>query len=368
MIPEKSSQKKIVIAAGGTGGHIFPALSVAQALKSRHPDVPLLWIGTYRSREVELCKRNDIPIMILDVVGITRRLSFGVIIAAVTFARAVFSVMRLFRKDRPRAVIAFGGYVCAPVLAAAVLKKIPIYLHEQNTVAGLVNRLFSRYSRKMFLGFPLAGKTVIAGNTEVTGTPVRTGVESYEHFCYPAALERTKKTVLISGGSQGAQSMNDCLVEPVKKWAAVEGLQIIWQTGAPSCEDITAKFKQMKNVLVVATLDDLYPYYAVSKLVVGRAGASTLAEISFFGLPCVMIPLPWAAENHQWVNAGLVETQGWGIRVAQDGQCGQNIEKAVAVILSDEKKYDAMSMKALDYSPAEAADKIARAMAKDLGL
>jgi UDP-N-acetylglucosamine--N-acetylmuramyl-(pentapeptide) pyrophosphoryl-undecaprenol N-acetylglucosamine transferase len=364
---QKSSQKKIVIAAGGTGGHIFPALSVALALKSRYPAAALLWIGTYRSREVELCKKHGIPIMILDVIGIARRFSLTAVIAALTFARAVVSVVFQFRRDRPLAVIAFGGYVCAPVLAAAVIKKVPIYLHEQNTVAGLVNRLFSRYAAKMFLGFPLAGSGTIAGASEVTGTPVRTGVTSFETFPYPSGFDIKKKAVLISGGSQGAKSMNDCLIEPAAAWAG-SGMQVIWQTGLPSYEDLSAKFKGTKNMFVFATLDDLYPYYAVSKLVICRAGASTLSEISYFGLPCVMIPLPWAAENHQWVNAGLVQTQGWGIRVAQEEQCGTNVEKAVRSILSDEKKYNEMCMKALDNSPADAAEKIARILAKDMGL
>ncbi len=362
-----TAPKKIVIAAGGTGGHIFPALSVAQALRERYSDIALLWIGTYRSRETELCKKNGIPIMILDVVGISRKVSFRIIVAIVTFLRAVVSVKRQFRRDRPIAIVAFGGYVCAPVLSAAVLKKIPFYLHEQNTIAGLVNRIFSRYSRRMFLGFPLAGKTTVKATTEVTGTPVRTGVGSYEKFSYPAGLDRTKKTVLICGGSQGAKSMNDGLAGAVTKWTQ-HGLQVIWQTGEPSHTDIMQKFSQNKDVFVFPTLDDLYPYYAVSKLVVGRAGASTLAEVSFFGLPCVMVPLPWAAENHQWMNAGLVESQGWGIRVAQDGRCGENVAKTVETILSDEKRYNAMCMKALDNSPSDAAEKIARALAKDLDL
>jgi UDP-N-acetylglucosamine--N-acetylmuramyl-(pentapeptide) pyrophosphoryl-undecaprenol N-acetylglucosamine transferase len=362
-----TAPKKIVIAAGGTGGHIFPALSVAQVLRARYSDIALLWIGTDRSRETELCKKNGIPIMILDVIGITRKLSLRAVIAVFTFLRGAVSVMHQFRRDRPLAVVAFGGYVCAPVLTAAFIKKIPFYLHEQNTVAGLVNRIFSKSCRKMFLGFPLAGNSGLSASTEVTGTPVRIGVKSYENFPYPPGLDRTKKTILISGGSQGAKSMNDSLAGAVEKWAA-GGLQVIWQTGEVSYKEIAAKFGQGGNVFVFTALDDLYPYYAVSRLVVCRAGASTLAEVSFFGLPCVMVPLPWAAENHQWVNAGLVESQGWGIRVAQDHGCGENVEKAVVSILSDEKKHSAMSMKALDNSSSDAAEKISLALAKDLGL
>ncbi len=359
--------KTIVIAAGGTGGHIFPALSVAQALKKGQTPVSLLWIGTYRSREVELCKKNNIPIMILDVIGLKRRVSFQAVVAAVTFVRAIVGVMCQFTKHRPEAVIAFGGYVCAPVLAAAVVKKIPIYLQEQNTVAGMVNRFFSRYAKRVFLGFPLAGKVQSLQRSEVTGTPVRTQVQSFDGFPYPKALDRSRKSILICGGSQGAQSMNESLVESVAQWSS-QGMQIIWQTGTASYKTVESRFKTDKNVLVFETLDDLYPYYAVSKIIIGRAGASTLAEIAYFGLPCIVIPLPWAAENHQWVNAGLVQMLGWGIRIKQDAATGKNISAAVAVLLSDDHKYNAMCMKALDNSPAEAADKIVSAIKKDLKL
>jgi UDP-N-acetylglucosamine--N-acetylmuramyl-(pentapeptide) pyrophosphoryl-undecaprenol N-acetylglucosamine transferase len=264
-------------------------------------------------------------------------------------------------------VVAFGGYVCAPVLSAAFLARVPYFLQEQNTIPGLVNRLFARGACRMFLGLPLAGKGRSYSRCEVTGTPVRQGERSYQEHPYPKGLDRTKKTVLICGGSQGAQSMNEKLTGVVGKWAA-NGLQVVWQTGASSHTSISALFNRQRSVFVFATLKDLYPYYAVSKLVIGRAGASTLAEVSYFGLPCVLIPLPWAAENHQWVNAGLVESQGWGIRVAQDDVCGENVEKAVTTILSEENNYNAMCMKALDNSPADAAAKIAGALAKELGL
>jgi UDP-N-acetylglucosamine--N-acetylmuramyl-(pentapeptide) pyrophosphoryl-undecaprenol N-acetylglucosamine transferase len=359
--------KKIVIAAGGTGGHIFPALSVALVMKQAYKDVSLEWIGTGRSREIELCRKHGIPIVELDVVGMKRGVGLATIASLMTFVRAVFTILNRFCTERPLAVVAFGGYVCAPVLAAAVLKKVPVFLHEQNTIAGLVNRMFSRFARKLFLGFPLAGKAVMSTAAEITGTPVRVDVPSYTGFPYPQGLDRTKKTILICGGSQGAQSMNDCLPDVVRQWASA-GIQVVWQTGATSYDGIAAMFEKEKNVFTFATIDDLYPYYAISKLVVGRAGASTLAEISYFGLPCVLVPLPWAAENHQWVNAGLVEAQGWGIRVQQDGECGRNVGNAVAAILSDEKIYDTMSMKALDNSPGEAAGKIVASIAKELDL
>jgi UDP-N-acetylglucosamine--N-acetylmuramyl-(pentapeptide) pyrophosphoryl-undecaprenol N-acetylglucosamine transferase len=361
------TQRDIVIAAGGTGGHIFPALSVALELKRRNNPPSLTWIGTSRSREMELCRDNGIPMEVLDVEGIKRALSPGVVRAAVRFLQAVIRMMKRFGCAKPDAVIAFGGYVCAPVLAAAFLKRVPYFLHEQNTVTGLVNRVFAGGARRMFLGFPLAGKRLPRARTVVTGTPVRFGGKTYEGHLYPDGLDRTKKVILICGGSQGAQSMNERLEAAVSSWAS-GGRQIVWQTGAPSYEGLAKKFIMYKNVFVYAMLADLYPFYAVAKLVIGRAGASTLAEVSYFGLPCVLIPLPWAAENHQWVNAGLVESQGWGIRVAQDAACGATVEKAVATILSDENKYNVMCMKALDNSPVDAAAKIAGMLVQDLGL
>jgi UDP-N-acetylglucosamine--N-acetylmuramyl-(pentapeptide) pyrophosphoryl-undecaprenol N-acetylglucosamine transferase len=361
------SNPLIVIAAGGTGGHIFPALSVALALRQQAGRASLLWVGTSRSREKELCERNNIPLEILDVEGIRRALSLSVARAIVRFIKAVFAMMKRFGKNRPAAVVAFGGYVCAPVLSAARLRGVPYYLQEQNTIPGLVNRLFARKAARTFLGFPLAGRHRLAGSIEVTGTPVRPGEKSYEGFKYPDGFDKMKKAILISGGSQGAQSMNALLVASVNKWAS-SGMQVIWQTGGPSFAELSDRFKPQRKVFLFAAIDDLYPFYAVSKLVIGRAGASTLSEVSYFGLPCVLIPLPWAAENHQWVNAGLVESQGWGIRVAQNDSCGANVEKAVETILANENTYNAMCMKALDNSPADAARKIAQALLKDLGL
>jgi UDP-N-acetylglucosamine--N-acetylmuramyl-(pentapeptide) pyrophosphoryl-undecaprenol N-acetylglucosamine transferase len=152
------SNLKIVIAAGGTGGHIFPALSLALELKARFAPASLLWIGTSRSREKELCEKNGIALKILDVEGIKRAMSLTVVRAVVRFVKAVFGMILLFGKNRPAAVVAFGGYVCAPVLSAACVLRMPYYLQEQNTIPGLVNRVFARGAARIFLGFPLAGK------------------------------------------------------------------------------------------------------------------------------------------------------------------------------------------------------------------
>jgi UDP-N-acetylglucosamine--N-acetylmuramyl-(pentapeptide) pyrophosphoryl-undecaprenol N-acetylglucosamine transferase len=143
----------------------------------------------------------------------------------------------------------------------------------------------------------------------------------------------------------------------VKRWIA-RGFQVVWQTGNAGYAEVVQSVGSKGEAFIFSSIDDLYPYYAVAKIVIGRAGASTLAEIAYFGLPCILIPLPWATENHQWMNAGIVETQGWGIRVKQDEQCCSQVEEAITNILADEGMFETMSRKALDHSPANAAKTI----------
>jgi UDP-N-acetylglucosamine--N-acetylmuramyl-(pentapeptide) pyrophosphoryl-undecaprenol N-acetylglucosamine transferase len=356
---EKS--KKIVIVAGGTGGHVFPALACGQELKRQCPDVALQWVGTDRSRERELCNKNAIPFRQLTARGLVRSLSPRNVGAALDFLRGTMTMRTEFRRERPTAVIAFGGYVCAPVLMAARLSGVPYFLQEQNTVPGLVNRLFASGARCSFLGFELAGRKRLAGATRVTGTPVRQVSGRYDGFAYPTGFNRSKTTVLISGGSQGAASMNTALIEPVKRIIG-KGIQVVWQTGAASNAEIIKKIGRRKNAFIFESIDDLYPFYSRARCVVCRAGASTLSEAAYFGLPCVMVPLPWAAENHQWINAGLVESQGWGVRVAQSEQCGEKVLAAVTEIITDDAVIERMSRQALNNSPVNAATDIVKAI------
>lgn len=345
---------KVLIAAGGTGGHIFPALSVALEWKVRYPDDTLLWVGTSRNRERELCERHDIPLHMLDVTGLKRTLGPAMIASLGRFLKAVSRMKSLLLKEKPDAVLAFGGYVSGPVLAAAWMRHVPFYLHEQNTVPGLVNRIFCRGARRTFLGMPLALGWKLRGRTQVVGTPVRTCGHGFGDERYPEDIDRGAPTVLICGGSQGAQSMNRALVGQVKQWLR-DDIQVVWQTGDVSLQEMRDVVGEHHRLFMYATISDLYPFYAIADVVVGRSGASTLAEIAYFGLPCVLIPLPWSAENHQWMNAAQVEAQGWGVRVTQDDACGDEVGRQVKRILEDPGLKERMSQHALDGSSAGAA-------------
>jgi UDP-N-acetylglucosamine--N-acetylmuramyl-(pentapeptide) pyrophosphoryl-undecaprenol N-acetylglucosamine transferase len=251
------------------------------------------------------------------------------------------------------------------VLSAALLLRIPYYLNEQNAVPGRVNRFFAFGARCCFLGLPLSARWRLAGRSRITGMPVRPAAASYDGFAYPAGFKRGTATVLICGGSQGAQSMNRCLIEPARRWAA-SGMQIIWQTGIAGFQEIQTEMKRFPHVLVADLIDDLYPYYAAATVMIGRAGASTLAEAALFGLPCIVVPLPWSADNHQWMNAALVKDQGWGVRIKQDAHTGDAVDRALERILGNPGQRETMRRKALECAPVQAARKIAEHLAKDL--
>lgn len=345
---------KVVITAGGTGGHILPALSVAIEFRKQYEDLSLLWIGTSRSREKELCLKYNIELKILEVTGIKRKLHVSSLFAIFKFIYAVVHMRSYFKNNTPDLIIAFGGYVCAPVLAAAKSAKIPYYLQEQNSIPGVVNRYYSSNAQCTFLGYPLHGKWKLKGRSEITGTPIRKVSDDIKNYNYPETIETKLPTIMISGGSQGAASMNEYLIEPVKKFLN-SSIQVIWQTGSYSFDKINSIFGRFPHCYIFSSCDDLYPYYSIANIIICRSGAGTLSEIAYFGLPCIMIPLPWAAEDHQWENAGFVESAGWGIRIAQDEKCSEKTFKSIQMIFKDKNMYERMSQRALDNSPDDAA-------------
>lgn len=338
---------KIVLTAGGTGGHIFPAMAIADEIREKHPETELLWITTNRSNEKEIAERFSIKMLALDVEGIQRKISFQPIKAIFKTIKAIFFMKKLFKKEKPDAIIAFGGYVCASVLWAAKSAKIQYFIQEQNTVAGAVNKLFAKNAKKIFLGMPLNNYSNLMPNSALlTGTPVRKK-DNYKNFEYPAEIDKNKRTILICGGSQGANSMNKVLVKAAH-WFSKNNFQVIWQTGTAGENDIKKEFYGDKNIAVFASFTDLYPYYSIAELLIGRAGAGTISEAELFALPSIFIPLPWSAENHQWYNAGYAENCSWAIRLEQNDEASEKIiEFAEKNMLQKTEIYDKMKASAV---------------------
>ncbi len=351
---------KIVIAAGGTGGHIFPALATVKELQKLDAHNETIWVTTTRSREPELAEQYKVKPLFLDVEGIKRTVSLQPVKAVAKFVKAFFEMKKYLQQNNVERVIAFGGYVCAPVLMAAKVLKIPYFLQEQNSVPGLVNRMFAKGAKKTFLGVPVIEKFTLEGKTELSGTPIRHRESSYSTFKFPIDIPAESKVVLVCGGSQGAQSMNRVLINAVE-WMAEQKIYVIWQSGAPGLSELEEIFKGNKFVYCAASMDDLYPFYDRADLLVGRSGASTISEAALFELPSILIPLPWSAENHQWFNAGFAEKEGWVIRVVQcDETSGHVINAVENLFVKSEITYNEMKQAAQRAARPEAAFEIAR--------
>lgn len=349
---------KIVCVAGGTGGHIFPAVATMKKLQSEGHTV--LWMTTARSNEADIATRYGLPMVSYNVEGIKRKISLQPIRAVFKMIKAIFASKKRLKSEKIDAVIAYGGYVCGPVLFAAKSLKIPFFLHEQNSVPGVVNRYFAKKSKKIFLGLPLAPGYSLDGDCSVVGNPVREKSEDYSDFAFPLDIDPSKKTILICGGSQGAVSMNRVLIDAVKKLSNDE-YQVVWQTGKPGLQEIQDVFAGDKHVKALDSVADLYPYYSIATLLIGRSGASTISEAALFGLPSLFIPLPWSAENHQWFNAGFSEEAGWGIRLEQnDSTSEQIIEFIHRVLIKDPEKFNSMKEAAMLSGKVNAADVVSK--------
>ncbi|MCL1947479.1 MAG: undecaprenyldiphospho-muramoylpentapeptide beta-N-acetylglucosaminyltransferase [Chitinivibrionia bacterium] len=332
---------KIVLVAGGTGGHIFPAMAVADEIRQNRGETQLVWITTNRANEKEIAQRFSIEMLSLNVDGIKRAISFQPIKAIFKLVKAIFFMKKYFKTQKPDAVIAFGGYVCAPVLFAAKANKIPFFIQEQNTVAGAVNKFFAKDAKKIFLGMPLIKDFNAAKNAVVvTGTPVRK-VRNYDNFAFPSSVDKSKRTILICGGSQGAMSMNKALIKAVK-YLSQNDFQIIWQTGSAGENEIKKEFENDKNIAIFATFTDLYPYYSIAEILIGRAGASTISEARLFALPSIFIPLPWSAENHQEHNAQYAQKSGWALCFAQNEETSDKIIDFLETCKKDVEIYKKM--------------------------
>ena len=298
------TQKKILIAAGGTGGHITPAIALAKKFIEQNCQV--LYIGNQHSMEEKLVKAENIDFKAINVQKIYRKLTPKHFLFPFKFIGSVMRSLYIFKEFQPAAFIGVGGFVSGPVAIAASWKKIPIFLQEQNSVPGLTNRLIGKRARKIFLGidqskFP-AEKVIFSGN------PINLQDHQQKIDYKNWGLNPENKTIFILGGSQGSYFINK-LVEPISNKLLQENINIIWQLGNYSFAEFSEKLNNKQNVYAFAYTNEIEKIYNSSDLVIARAGALSLAEIETKRIPAILIPLPTAAENHQYHNALSLQNQ-----------------------------------------------------------
>jgi UDP-N-acetylglucosamine--N-acetylmuramyl-(pentapeptide) pyrophosphoryl-undecaprenol N-acetylglucosamine transferase len=298
--------KKFIIAGGGTGGHIFPAIAIAQALGKMLPDTDFLFVGAKGKMEMEKIPQAGFKIIGLDIAGFNRSALWKNIFLPFKIINSLITARRIIRSFKPDAVIGVGGYSTYPVLRAAQSKGVPTFIHEANSFAGKANQMLAAKAIKIFTGTDGMEKFFPASKIIVTGNPVRSSIYtttiSKEDALSSFGLSNEKKTILIVGGSLGARSINQAISAGLDKLLNTN-LQIIWQTGKLYNEQAQVSVANKLGVWMNDFISDMAGAYAAADIIVSRSGAMSVAEISLIGKPVIFIPYPFAAEDHQRVNA-----------------------------------------------------------------
>jgi len=308
----------VIIAAGGTAGHINPGIAIAQEIKKNNSDVNVIFVGTSYGLEKELVTKAGFEIRLIHSRGLSKnviKLAKSVCLNAI----GIVDTYKLLKELKPVVCIGMGGYVCGPVLfTAKKLLKIPVFIHESNAIAGKTNKLIGKFADGVAVGFEIAKKDFQNENIVVTGNPVRKEFENLK-----ITRNKERKKVLIFGGSQGAKNINDAVAGIISESNGKLPFDLIYATGKKNYEAVANSIKDIKlddSVKVVPYIDDMANVMANSDLVVSRSGAITVSELCFVGIPAVLIPLSTAAENHQEFNAKVMADKGFAT-IITDNEC-----------------------------------------------
>ncbi|MBO0360610.1 undecaprenyldiphospho-muramoylpentapeptide beta-N-acetylglucosaminyltransferase [Hymenobacter sp. BT186] len=297
---------KIIISGGGTGGHIFPAVAIANELRRQQPDAEILFVGANGRMEMTRVPEAGYQIVGLDITGLQRSLTPQNLLFPIRVMRAVRKAGKLIEKFRPDAVVGVGGYASAPVLLAATSRGIPSLIQEQNSYAGLVNKLLSRRVDKICVAYEGMEKFFPSEKLVLTGNPVRTEIasgsraEAFQFF----GLNPDKPVLLVIGGSLGARTLNQATAAALSRLKAA-GVQLLWQTGklySPEAAQQAAPFAS-DNLKALEFIQRMDLAYAAADVVVSRAGALSVSELCLTGKPSILVPSPNVAEDHQTKNA-----------------------------------------------------------------
>lgn len=371
----------VVIAAGGTGGHVVPGIAVAEALGER--GIPVLWVGTARGLESRLVPAAGIAMRIIDVAGLRGKRLGTRLLGPLKLVAAIVQSLRLLHRERVSAVLGMGGFVSGPVALAALLSRRPLFLHEQNAVAGLTNRKLARHATRVFAALPDAFAPAI--DATVIGNPVRRsfrerfrrdatadapGVASAAggHAAFGATdSAATPPTLLVVGGSRGARSLNRVVPAALKRLG--RRCRVLHQCGdvdAPSVEAAYAETGSQHDVTVCAFIDDMATAYGEADLAICRAGAMTVTELAAAALPAILVPFPYAVDDHQTVNARCLSNAGAAVLLPEAELDAERLARCIAGLLDDPGRLAEMHARAAGLFRDDAADVIADAIAGSL--
>jgi UDP-N-acetylglucosamine--N-acetylmuramyl-(pentapeptide) pyrophosphoryl-undecaprenol N-acetylglucosamine transferase len=329
---------KLLIAAGGTGGHIFPGIAVAEAFQGLDEDNQVLFVGTEYGMEKRIMPARGFRLLMIagrPFLGTSITNKVG---AVSSILKGVDTAMTIIRNEKPDAIIGMGGFTCVPVMLAALLLRRPAFLHEQNVYPGLANRRLSPYVRATFTSFD-ATKAYLKGNLIHTGNPVRKTLRVF------APPEKTNGAfgVFVFGGSRGAHSINEAVVSLLPQLADLKDTVLYHQTGTDDYEQAKKVYGSsgLSNEVFPFT-DRMEKYYGLSDLVIARAGAATVFELAYFKRPAILVPYPFSAGNHQLKNASYVAEKGGGYVIENDQLTGGTLLETLRGLYEHRERLVAM--------------------------
>jgi len=360
MISEKN-QKRMLFAGGGTAGHLMPAINIALEIVKLNKAIKPRFVGKKDGMENGIVKSYGFEIDEIDAIGMRRTIA-GILKFAVKWFSGYSQAKNIINNISPVAVVGTGGYISAPVVKAAYRKRIPIFLQEQNSLPGLASRTLSKYALIIFTAYESAGRYLDRVKCVLIGNPVRSDIasakraDSFKQF----DIDPQKNTLLVLGGSSGARGINSAILNLVKENRIPDDWQIIWQTGKNDYEYMKSSISPDDHRLrIVEFVDDMPAAYAASDLVVSRAGAMALSEITAVGLPSILIPYPYATGDHQTLNAKALEDPGAAI-IIQEKEISDRLEDVFNDLFGNAEKRKSMSENARRLGKPEAAKIIAK--------
>ncbi len=344
--PPSSAPLRVIISGGGTGGHIYPAVAIANEIKARQPDAEILFVGALGRMEMVRVPEAGYTIKGLRVAGLQRRLTLQNLAFPFKLIGAVREARRIVQEFKPDVVVGVGGYASAPTLLAAANLGIPTLIQEQNSYAGLTNKLLAKRAHRICVAYEGMERFFPKDKLVLTGNPVRSDILSARQHSLEAAqhfgLAAGKCTVLVIGGSLGARTLNEAMAAGISRLVDA-GCQVIWQTGKPYYSEAVSKATPylMRGVKVFDFIKRMDLAFAIADVVVSRAGALAISELSLTGHPSILVPSPNVAEDHQMKNAQALAQRGAAI-LLPDAEASVRLIDELLALTKDSAKQAAL--------------------------
>ncbi|HET9843407.1 MAG TPA: undecaprenyldiphospho-muramoylpentapeptide beta-N-acetylglucosaminyltransferase [Gammaproteobacteria bacterium] len=348
-----SSNKCFVIVAGGTGGHVMPAIAVAETLKES--GFSIHWLGTQKGIEARIVPPLGIPLHFIPVQGLRGKGFKSWLLAPFQILRALIEALKILNTLKPCGVLSMGGYVTGPAGLAAWILRIPLILHEQNSISGLTNRLLAPFAKRILLGFP---KTFTQSKAHVTGNPIRKSILQ----ALPKTMRNTSDPlrILIIGGSLGAHFFNQIVPKALKLCSRAFAFEVWHQTGEKEFVETQLRYEEINSVRVEPFIENMGEAYVWADLVICRSGALTISELAAIGVPSILIPFPHAVDDHQSYNARYLVDANAAILLPQSLLTPECLSKTIKQLAQDRQKLSLMADKCRSVAQIQATEQVAK--------